>query len=176
MTFVNADAQQALSQQFDPRQYFEHQRQLEEQRQFEQHARHQFELQRQFERHQQQLYEQRQFEHQQQLELVRQQFEQRQFEQRPPFDGQPHGDHQPPVAASPDFSAATTLTLNQEDQAIVCCGDSIDEAKLTASPESGIYVGPGTQPDSERSSPQIDDSGASSWTFQVIIYVWVYGR
>ena len=177
MTFINKDAQLALSleqqQQFDHRQYFEQQRQFEEQQHYEhrqqmEQARHQFEQQRQFEHHQQQLFEhQREIEHQQQLELVRQQFEHhQQFEQ---FQSEELEDQQMPIATALDSTATTTLTLNQEDNAIVGFGESIDDPKLTSSPESGIYVCPGTLPDSERSTPQIDDSGASSWAFQVFI-------
>ncbi len=70
------------------------------------------------------------------------------------------------------LAAATSLTLNQEDNAIVSFGESLDDLKVTVSPESGICLGVcGRQQQqldrSGRSTPQYLDSGASSWADQV---------
>lgn len=72
-------------------------------------------------------------------------------------------------------AATTSLTLNQEDNAIVSFGESLDDLKVTVSPESGICIGVcGRQQQhldrSGRSTPQYLDSGASSWADQVYIF------
>jgi hypothetical protein len=70
--------------------------------------------------------------------------------------------------ATDDNETSTTLTLNQEDNAIVCFGESLADLKMTVSPESGICLG--NRPDeSGRSTPQFFDSGASSWADQVTL-------
>ena len=67
-------------------------------------------------------------------------------------------------------STTTTLTLNQEDNAIVSFGESLDDLKLTVSPESGISLEAGRDHDgSGTSTPQYFDSGASSWADQVTL-------
>ena len=187
MTFVNKDVQRSVmlleqqqfnqhyeqqQRQFEEQQYYDHQLQMEQ-------ARCQFEEQKQFERdhHQEMYHQQRQLEHHQQLELVRQHLEQQQLERQQQFEqfqSQELENHQLPLAVTSD--PATILTLNQEDNAIISFGKRIDDPKVMSSPESGIYICPGTLPDSDRSTPQINDSGASSWTFQVIIsdkQVWL---
>ena len=66
-------------------------------------------------------------------------------------------------------STSTTLTLTQEDNAIVSFGESLDDLKLTVSPESGISLEAGQDQDgSGTSTPQYFDSGASSWADQQV--------
>ena len=67
-----------------------------------------------------------------------------------------------------DSTTTTTLTLNQEDNAIVSFGESLDDLKVNVSPESGISVEAAQDRDrSGTSTPQYLDSGASSWVDQV---------
>jgi hypothetical protein len=64
--------------------------------------------------------------------------------------------------------STTTLTLNQEDNAIVSFGESLDDLKVNVTPESGISLEGGQDQDrSGTSTPQYVDSGAGSWADQV---------
>ena len=77
----------------------------------------------------------------------------------------PHGDE----SLNSTNSTSTTLTLYQEDNAIVSFGESLDDLKLTVSPESGISLEAGQDQDgSGTSTPQYFDSGASSWADQQV--------